>query len=103
MKEEIIGIFSDQNYLSTDGIFFSGLNYEGEFKQWYHSDTQVWRHCFFKNDNYFGEYREYFTDGTITKIKFYPIGDEEDLGIMLTSENIDKIKKRYPQGPWIKD
>lgn len=103
MKEEISGILDEENYLSLTGVFLKGINGEGEFMQWYHKSKQVWMHGFYHEFNEIGEYRTYFTDGSICKHKFYPNGGGEDLGIELTPENIDKIKKRYPQGPWIKD
>lgn len=105
MRQQIWAIFTDRSYMSLNGLWMSGYD-EGEYKQWL-PNGKVWRHCFYKGNNLIGEYKEFYgsdeTNIIPAKHAFYPKGGPTDMGFKLTAENIDKIKKKYPKGPWLKD
>lgn len=94
MHKQIIGIFTNFKKTMTGGLYFSGYVGEGEYKEW-HSNNQLFKHCFFKDgsmidkcetwfDNgqlyqqFFlkkgmkdGEYKEWVDGGTLYKYCFY--------------------------------
>ena len=65
-------IFNIQE-LKTKGIWFSGIEYEGEYKKWF-SNGQLWIHCFCEGDKLHGEYKRWYSDGQLWEHSFYKDG-----------------------------
>ena len=98
MKEQISNLFEVHKFIATDGLYLSGYD-TGEFIQWF-PNGNIFVHCFFdKTNNYVGELIKFRTDGKVIQHKFYSKGGPEDFGIEI--DDIDRLKKEYPKGPWI--
>jgi len=90
----IENMFSNWEKISIEGIYFSGIEGEGEFKEWYdngqlrelsfykigllddeykawHNNGQLHLHCFFKNDELEGEYKIWHGNGLLEAHQFY--------------------------------
>lgn len=51
-------------------IWFSGIEYEGEYKVWY-GNGQLAVHAFYKRNKLHGEYKGWYPDGQMWKHAFY--------------------------------
>ena len=65
--------FIDVVGLKMHGIFFSGINGEGEFKMWYPTDN-IEVHCFYKNKEIDGVYKRWTNGGDLKKHQLYDNG-----------------------------
>jgi len=69
--QQIINIFTNLNKLKHNGIHFSGVEYKGEYKQWW-SNGQLWFHCFYiEKGKREGEFKGWWEDGQLYKHCFY--------------------------------
>jgi len=72
MKREYIRkVFTNLDKLKAKGIYFSGVNGEGEYKRWWYDNGQLKIHCFYKNDKLNGEYKEWYSSGKLNTHCFY--------------------------------
>ena len=55
-------VFDNWDKLKTDGIWFSGIRGEGEFKSWYETG-KMYKHCFYKNSKLEGEFKRWHENG----------------------------------------
>ena len=94
--EQIIEVFENLNKLKDKGIWFSGIENKGEYKEWYDNgqlmthrfyndegkrkgEYKVWYpngqldiHCFFNDEGVKeGEYKEWDWDGQLEKHQLY--------------------------------
>lgn len=70
---ELLSITQEQK---EEGIWFSGIEGEGEFKQW-HPNGQLYEHSFRKNNKLQGEYRVWWENGQLEVHCFYKDGKLE--------------------------
>ena len=63
-RKQIIKVFADLKKLKVEGIWFSGIEGEGKYKQW-HPNGQLWIHSHFKNDKLEGEYKQWHDNGQL--------------------------------------
>ena len=68
--EQIKQVFTDLDKLKQDGIWFSGIEGEGEYKEWW-KNGQLWTHCFYKQGNKIGEYKRWWRNGQLMTHCFY--------------------------------
>ena len=90
-RKQIIKVFTDLKKLKEDGIWFSGIEGEGEYKEWYkngklylhynynkegkrdgdykqwHNNGQLNIHILYKNDKLEGKYKEWYSNGQLEK------------------------------------
>lgn len=59
-----------------NGVWLSGIEYEGEFIKWY-SAEQIQEHSFWKNGEKHGEYKKYKSNGQLLVHCFYKDGKLE--------------------------
>lgn len=67
--------FADLAKLKYNGIWFSGKNGEGEFKNWYLNLKHAYTHCFYKNNERHGEYKIYDEFGNLSVHKLFKNGE----------------------------
>ena len=58
------------------GIWFSGIDGEGEFKSW-HENGQIWQHFFYKDGDVHGEYKNWYVNGRMAEHSFYKNGERD--------------------------
>ena len=58
-KQQIKQAFGNWKKLKGKGIWFSGFEHEGEYKEWYSDGGPRWRYYFYKNGKIDGEYKEF--------------------------------------------
>jgi len=64
-KQQIIDVFIDLEKLKIKGIWYSGIKWKGEFKQWWR-DGPLLLHCFHINRNkYRGKYKTWYKNGQL--------------------------------------
>ena len=77
MKREYIKrVFEDLNKLKQEGIWFSGVEKEGEYKTW-HNHNKLFTHCFYKKGKLDGEYKAWSPNGKLLQHCFYKKGEKE--------------------------
>jgi antitoxin component YwqK of YwqJK toxin-antitoxin module len=64
MRDQIERLFTNPQETLEDGLWFSGIEGEGEYKQWY-DNGKIFLHCFYKNDKKDGEHRKWHYNGQI--------------------------------------
>ncbi len=75
MHKQIIDLFTNPQKTITNGLFYSGYKWEGEYKSWY-ENGQLWEHCFFnKNGNMEGEYKSWYKNGKLYRHYLYKNGE----------------------------
>jgi len=64
MKKQIKNLFINPQETMMDGLWFSGHEREGEYKEWY-MNGQLWEHSFYKEDKEYtiNTAKELFPDG----------------------------------------
>ena len=61
-RKQIAKVFINLNVLKENGIWYSGVEGEGEYKEWYSND-KLFIHCFFDKGDENGEYKEWYKNG----------------------------------------
>ena len=75
MKKQIKDVFTNLKKLKESGIWFSGIEKEGEYKTW-HENGQLWIHSFYKDKEREGEYKAWWNNGQLWVHCFYNGKDE---------------------------
>ena len=73
-REQIINLFTNPVETMHNGLWFSGVEKEGEYKQWW-KNGQLWIHCFYKDGERHGEYKEWYDNGTLAVHRLYKNGE----------------------------
>jgi len=70
MKKQIKNLFINPQQTLYNGLWFSGHEGEGEYKEWY-SNGELAIHCFYENGEREGEYKEWYENGQLDTHCFY--------------------------------
>ena len=92
--EQIKKVFTNLNKLKQEGIWFSGKEGEGEYKEWWESG-QLWEHCFYKHDNEIGEYKRWYENGQLSLHCFYRGIKNQYYIITYQGEDDKRFKGKY--------
>ena len=76
MKEQIIDLFIDPQETMEDGLWMSGYEGEGEYKEWWESG-QLYSQCFNKNGKKDGEFKSWYENDIQNAYCFYKNGVKE--------------------------
>ena len=107
-KYYIETIFTNPKKMMTDGIYFSGIEGEGEYKEWY--NNQILKiHCYFKNKVIDGDYKEWHDDGDLAIHCWFEGGKREGefrswhMGEAPQKWFKNNIKTDFPENVILKD
>jgi len=90
--KQIINIFTNLKRSKQGGIWFDGIENEGEFKKW-HSNGQLVFHCHFnKYGETEGEYKRWYSDGRLW-IHCFHINNYKYRGEYKEWDENDKLEK----------
>jgi antitoxin component YwqK of YwqJK toxin-antitoxin module len=76
MTDQIERLFKNHQQAMKNGLWFSGIEGEGEYKDWY-KNNQIRVHCFYKDGNKDGEYKIWYDNGQIWVHCFYKDGEKD--------------------------
>lgn len=104
MKHDYIEkVFTDLEDLKAEGIWFSGVEDEGEFKKWW-DNGNLYVHHFSKNNKYYGEYRQWYEHGQLWFHCFFNKNGKKDGEAKKWLENGKLYSHElYKKGKIIKD
>ena len=63
-REQIVDLFTDPTKTMANGLWFSGIKDEGEYKRW-HENGELWVYCFYKDGQLHGEYKRWHENGQL--------------------------------------
>ncbi len=69
-REQIRDLFTNPQQAKEDGLWFSGIIGDGEFKEWW-ANGQLYKHCFLKNSELNGESKDWNINGKLVKHALY--------------------------------
>ena len=75
-REQIKNLFTNPQKTMEDGLWFSGIEGEGEYKKWW-SNGQLFTHAFYKDGEKDGEYKGWHISGKLGQHGFYENGKKE--------------------------
>jgi len=69
-KKQIKRLFKNPQKTLYDGLWFSGHEGDGEYKEWWDNGI-LYIHCFYKKNRREGEYKEWYSNGQLFEHSFY--------------------------------
>lgn len=76
MHKQIINLFTNPKNTMEHGIWLSGVEGEGEYKEWYHSG-ELFVHGFYKESKRDGEYKTWYKNGNVSSHVFFKNGKKD--------------------------
>ncbi len=73
MYQQIEDLFTNSMKTMVRGLWFSGVEGEGEYKKWW-GNGKLCIHCFYKEDRLNGEYKAWHPNGQLEVDVFYKQG-----------------------------
>ena len=72
-REQIVDLFTDPVETMTRGLWFSGIKYEGEYKEWHYSG-QLYTHSFYKGGKLHGKFKTWNKYDDLVSHRLYKDG-----------------------------
>ncbi len=102
VREQIKKLFNDPPRTMTNGLWFSGYEDEGEYKNWYPSGNP-WEHSFSKNNRLHGEFKKWYDNGKLQEHGFYKDGKQYGKFKMWNEKGELRVHKLYKNNEAIRD
>lgn len=102
MKKQIEWIFSNEVYAHY--FFLSGYENYGEFVKFFgENGMDLDERGFMRKQGRIGEFISYMTEERVYKHIYFKdlVKDSVAVEINFSDRSIEKLKKKYPEGPWL--